>query len=321
VSDEREPEVPARPFRCGHVAIVGRTNAGKSTLVNRLVGEKVSIVSPVPQTTRNLVIGVRNEPDAQLVLVDTPGFHAPEHAMNRRMIEDATGSMSGVDVIVQLIDVSDAIGKGDAFVTSRAKGAGPPLVIALSKVDRVRPKERLLPIMERLAEEGAAAIVPISAVDGTGLEGLVAEIRERLPESPAIYPKDITTDQTERFLIAELVREKILLATRQEIPHATTVLVESVEEKIRPDGRTVLVVGARIAVEKENQKAILIGKGGSMLKRVGSDARRDIESLLNVRCHLSLEVAVMARWREDPRVLDRIFEGTRAMVAGTGEDE
>jgi GTP-binding protein Era len=301
-------------FRCGHVAVVGRTNAGKSTLVNRLVGEKVSIVSPVPQTTRNLILGMRNEPEMQVILVDTPGFHVPQHELNRRMLEEARGGMAGVDAVVLVIDASDHIGKGDEFAVAQVKRTDVPFVIAFNKVDLVRPKERLLPLLERFGESGAQALVPISAAEGTNLEGLMDAVRPLLPESPAIYPTDITTDQTERFLIAELIREKILLATRQEIPHASVVLIERIEEKQDRDGKPLLVVEATIGVEKENQKAILIGRGGAMLKSIGSDARRDVEAELGLHAHLALKVAVRSRWREDPSVLEMIFSGTRALI-------
>ncbi len=302
------------PFRCGHVAIVGRTNAGKSTLVNRLVGEKISIVSPTPQTTRNLIIGVLNEPSCQVILVDTPGFHVPEHELNRRMVADAQASMGGVDAIVQVIDASDRVGRGDDFVAQRVRAAETPFVVALNKVDEVRPKQKLLPLMERFAD-GAVAVVPISARDGEGIAALLDVVRGLLPESPAIYPRDITTDQTERFQVAELIREKILLATREEIPHATAVLVERIEEKARDAQRgPLLVVEAVLAVEKENQKAILIGRGGAMLQRIGTAARLDIEEQIDMRCHLALVVSVLPRWREDRGVLERLFAGTRALM-------
>jgi GTP-binding protein Era len=301
-------------FRCGHVAVVGRTNAGKSTLVNRLVGEKISIVSPTPQTTRTIVVGVRNEPGAQLVLVDTPGFHKPQHELNRRMMREAEGALEGVDAIVVLVDAADNPGRGDDFVLQRVRDAGPPFIIALNKVDRMSRKGELLPLIEKYWELGPAAVIPISSQTGLGVDDLVAECVKLLPESPAIYPADITTDQTERFLVAELIREKILLATREEIPHATTVLIESMEDKRRPEGKDVLVVEARLVTEKENQKAILIGKGGTMLKRIGTAARQEIEELLGVRCHLSLLVGLHPKWREDEGMLEEMFAGSRALV-------
>lgn len=309
------------PMRCGHVAVVGRTNAGKSTLVNQIVGEKISIVSPVPQTTRNVIIGVRNGPGYQLVLVDTPGFHVPQHEMNRRMVDDARGSMTGVDGIVLVVDASDRVGSGDEFGLDLVKKTEVPFVIALNKLDRIKPKERLLPLIERFAASGAIAVVPISAAEGTQVDDLLTEIARLLPESPAIYPVDITTDQTERFLVAELIREKILLATREEVPHATVVLVERVEEKQGKEGKPLLVVEALVAVEKENQKAILIGKGGAMLKSIGMAARLDIEAALGLRCHLALTVGVKHRWRDDAVTLDRVFQGTRALIAAVDFDD
>ena len=308
------------PMRCGHVAIVGRTNAGKSTLINRLVGEKVSIVSPVPQTTRNLVIGVRNEPGMQVVLVDTPGFHKPEHELNRRMIGETRGTMSGVDGIVLVVDASARIGSGDDFALKLVRKTGVPFLIALNKVDRIVSKERILPMLERFADAEAMAVIPISAADGTQVDALLAEIGRLLPEGPAIYPTDITTDQTERFLVAELIREKILLATRDEVPHASVVLVERVQEKRGKGGKPLLVVEATIAVEKDNQKAILIGKQGAMLKHMGTAARHDIEAALGMQCHLALTVAVRHRWREHGETLERVFSGTRALIASVDFD-
>lgn len=313
-------------FRCGHVALIGRSNAGKSTLLNRLVGRKVAIVSPVPQTTRTLVVGVRNRPDAQVVFVDTPGVHLPQHALNRRMLEETRGALQGVDAAVVLIDVSDKMGKGDSYVLDMVRATGIPHVVGLNKVDVVGRKSRLLPLIAELAREGQPdaplAVVPLSGLEGTNVEELLDELVKVLPESPAIYPRDITTDQSERFLLAELIREKVLHATREEVPHATTVLVDAVEDKPRESGRDVLVVHATLAVEKEGQKGILIGRGGEMLKRIGSEARKDIEERLDVSCHLALHVKVIPRWRDDRRVLAEMFEGTRDVVSlAAAEDE
>ncbi len=307
-------------FRCGHVAVVGRTNAGKSTLINQLVGEKVAIVSPTPQTTRTIVIGVVNRPGAQVVLVDTPGFHKPQHELNRRMMREAEGSLEGVDATIVVVDAAGSPGRGDDYVLDRVRQAGMPFVVALNKIDRLSNKAQLLPLMERLWELGPKAIVPLSARDGSGVPELLTEILALLPESPAIYPADITTDQTERFMVAELIREKILLATREEIPHASTVIIEGVQEKARRGAPPVLVVNARLLAEKENQKAILIGKGGEMLKRIGTAARLDIEQQLGIKCHLSLQVGLHAKWRDDHAMLDRMLAGTRALIAADGHD-
>ncbi len=299
-------------FRSGRVAVMGRTNAGKSTLVNRLVGEKVAIVSPVPQTTRSVILGVLNEPDAQLVFLDTPGIHAPQYLLNRRMLEDAQGAMAGADVTLLVVDAADRPGRGDAFALQRVRDAGLPFVVALNKVDALSRKEDLLPMIERHAEAGARAVVPTSALEGTGLDGLLAELRALLPEAPPLQRRDVVSDQSRAFRVGELIREKVFLATREEVPHASTVFVESMAERAREDGRRILVVEATIAVEKENQKAIMIGRGGAMLKRIGTAARLEIESALGVSCHLSLHVVVLPRWRDDQGVLERVFSDARA---------
>ena len=301
-------------FRCGHVAVVGRTNAGKSTLLNHLVGEKVAIVSPTPQTTRTLIIGVVNRPGVQVVFVDTPGFHKPQHSLNRRMMRQAEGSLEGVDAAVVVIDAAGSPGRGDDYVLDRVRRADVPFVVALNKIDRLSNKADLLPMMQHASDAGPVAVVPIAARDGSGVEELLGVLMPLMPEAPAIYPADITTDQSERFMLAELIREKILLATREEIPHASTVLIESVEEKPRKGKPPMLVVAARLVAEKENQKAILIGKGGSMLKRIGIAAREDIEKQLGVSCHLSLQVGLHARWRDDDAMLDSLLAGTRALI-------
>ena len=302
-------------FRCGRVAVVGRTNAGKSTLLNRLVGEKVAITSSVPQTTRHALIGVHGAEGLQVVFVDTPGVHLPQHALNRRMLDQTWGALDGVDLVVVVVDASDRFGKGDRFALERVQASGLPFLIALNKVDLVKPKERLLPEIERLhAEFGAEAVVPLSAKSGRGVEGLVEELRRRLPVAPPQFPTDIASDQSERFFVAELIREKVLDATRQEVPHATAVLIDAMEQRTDKKGRPLLVVQASLVVEKPNQKGILIGKGGSMLKRVGTAARLDVEQQLGTACHLELFVRVAQRWRDDERVLAEVFAEHRVPV-------
>ena len=303
-------------FRCGRVAVVGRPNAGKSTLVNRLVGRKVAIVSAVPQTTRNVILGVRNEPGCQLIFIDTPGVHLPKHELNRRMVAEAYAAMEGVDAIVAVIDASARMGRGDRFVIERVQATGIPFVLLLNKADRVKPKERLLPVIAELAAGPAVAVVPASALHGQGLDGLLTELRALVPEGPAQLPLDLATDQTERFMIAELIREKVLDATREEVPHATTVLVDALRETEGAGERPRLVVDASLVVEKENQKAILIGRGGQMLKRIGTAARLDVEEQLGVSCRLNLFVKVVRKWREDRAVLAQVFEGSRGVVPG-----
>lgn len=300
-------------FHCGRIAVVGRTNAGKSTLINRLVGEKVAIVSKVPQTTRLALIGVHNAEGAQFVFVDTPGIHAPKHSLNRRMLEQTYAAMDGVDAVLLMIDASDRFGRGDRAALERVKATGLPWVLALNKVDLVKPKSKLLPMMERFArEQQPQAIVPISASSQDDFDGLLGELRKLLPEAPAQYPTDIASDQTERFFLAELIREKVLHATRQEVPHSTTVFIEGIEEAEGKGGKKLLIVKAALAVEKPNQKGILIGKGGAMLKRMGTAARLDIEEQLGTACHLELFVRVAPQWRNDERVLSEVFAEHRA---------
>jgi GTP-binding protein Era len=307
-------------FRCGRIAVVGRTNAGKSTLINRLVGEKVAIVSNVPQTTRLALIGVLNAEGTQFVFVDTPGIHAPKHALNRRMLEQTWAAMEGVDAVLLLIDASDRFGRGDRAALERVKATGLPWVLGLNKVDLVKPKSKLLPMIERFdREQEPKAIVPISATGQEHFEALLGELRALLPEAPAQYPTDIASDQTERFFLAELIREKVLHATRQEVPHATTVFIEAIDEAQGKKGKPLLVVKAALAVEKPNQKGILIGKGGAMLKRMGTAARLDIEEQLGTACHLELFVRVAPEWRNDERVLGEVFAEHRAPAIPVGD--
>jgi GTP-binding protein Era len=308
-------------FRCGRVAILGRTNAGKSTLLNRLVGEKVAIVSGTPQTTRQLITGVYNGEDAQVVFVDTPGLHKPQHLMNRRMLDQSYGAMGDVDAVLLLADAGDGIGRGDQFAISRVEDGGRPWLMALNKVDRVKPKDKLLPMIEGLqGRKGLRAVVPISAANGSGVDGLVQELVAMLPEAPALYPRDMTSDQTERFFVAELIREKVLHATKQEVPHATAIFIEEMIEEPREKGGPILMVKAALAVEKPNQKGIIIGKAGSMLKKIGTAARLDIEQQLGRRCHLDIFVKVLAHWRDNERLIGDVLADPRADAARL-EDE
>jgi len=230
------------------------------------------------------------------------------------MVAEAYAALDGVDAIVLVVDVSERIGRGDRHVLERVEATGTPFVLLLNKADRVKPKEKLLPIIAELSEGPAVAVVPASALHGAGVEGLLAELRRLLPEGPAELPTDLATDQTERFLVAELIREKVLDATREEVPHATTVLVDSLREAEGAEGRPRLIVDASLVVEKENQKAIVIGRGGQMLKRIGTAARLDIEKQLDISCRLNLFVKVIRKWREDRAVLSQVFDGNRGVV-------
>jgi GTP-binding protein Era len=292
-------------FRCGVVAVSGRPNVGKSTLVNAIVGQKVSIVSPTPQTTRNRISGIACPPNAQIVLLDTPGIHKPHHRLNEKMVEAAVGSFEHVDVIYVVAE-ADGIGPGDRFVISlleRSGAGGPPAFLVLNKIDRIERKPDLLPVLESSAREFPwAEMIPISARTGENVDRLVAATVARLPAGPPLFPQEQVSDQPERFLASEIVREKICLHTKQELPHETAVLIESWSE--REDG--LVRIEAQILCEKESQKGIVIGRDGSLLKRIGTEARVEIETLLACRVFLGLRVRVHPEWREDPRVLKRI---------------
>jgi len=297
---------PAEPHRAGVVTLAGRANVGKSTLFNRLVGERVSIVSDVPQTTRTRILGVLTLPAAQIAFLDTPGIHKPQHRMNRIMLASALDALRGVDLVLWLVDAMQGIGSGDRYIGKVLKGEGMPAIVAvLNKADRVH-KPELLPLINQLASEfSPAEIVPVSALNGENCERLQTVIVSRLPEAPPLYPADTLTDQTERRMVAELVRERVLHRTREEIPHETAVTVDSWEE--REDG--LVDISATVHCERESQKAILIGKGGGLMKEIGTEARIGIERLLGRRVMLRLWVRVSRDWREDKRLLDEMGIG------------
>jgi GTP-binding protein Era len=291
-------------MKAGFVALVGRPNAGKSTLLNRLVGEKVAIVSDKPQTTRHRIVGVRNGPAGQMVFVDTPGIHKPLHRMNRRMVDVAIDALKQSDVVVLVVDATNKAGGGDAFVVDLFARAGVKPIVALNKIDQVS-RQRLLPLIDHYAKAMTClAIVPISALAGDGVDALESEVVQALPEGEALYPEDYLTDQTERSLAAELVREKVLQHTRDELPYMTAVTIDQWEEPAKPGGLTRIF--ASILVDHDSQKPIVIGKGGDMIKRIGTEARHDLERLLDGRVHLDLHVKVRQDWRDDERLLDEM---------------
>jgi GTP-binding protein Era len=287
------------PFRSGFVSIIGRPNAGKSTLLNALVGEKLAIVTRKPQTTRNRIQGIVNverkgkRPAGQVVLVDTPGVHKPVNSLNRRMMKEVYDALEGCDLLLLIVDAHAKFGTGDQFVLDIAKKAGQPSFLLLNKIDAVE-KQKLLPLIEQYrALHDFAEIIPISAIKREGLDMLLDAVVKALPEGPRYFPKDQITDQPERFLVAELIREQVLLATEQEVPYATTVLIEQYEE-----GARLTRVAAAIYCERDGQKAILIGKQGANLKKIGTAARLQIQSLLNTKVFLELFVKVRAGWRD-----------------------
>ena len=293
-------------MRVGFASLIGRPNAGKSTLLNRLVGTKLAIVSDKPQTTRNRIVGVRNvagDTPGQVVFVDTPGIHRPLHRMNVRMVDVALDSIRSVDVVVMVLDAAVDTGAGDRFVLRLTEQVSSPVVAALNKIDLVA-KTRLLPIIDWYRQQREfAAIVPISALTGDGCERLLSAVLDLLPEGEPLYPDDYLTDQPERVLVAEAVREKLLRHTRAELPFSTAVVVDRLEEA---DQHGLIRAWCSILVDRPSQKAIVIGRGGAHIKRIGTEARADLERFFAARLHLDLHVRVRAGWREDERMLDEI---------------
>ncbi|HEY1911018.1 MAG TPA: GTPase Era [Vicinamibacterales bacterium] len=291
-------------MKYGFVSLIGRPNAGKSTLLNRLVGSKLAIVSDKPQTTRNRILGVRNYPDAQVVFIDTPGIHRPLHRMNVRMVETAFDTIQEVDVLGLVVDVMEPPGKGDRFVLDRIKGAKVPVVLILNKIDLIK-KTNLLPIMQRYGEAGGFdEIIPVSAGTGDNVDRLERLLIDRLPEGEPQYPEDYLTDQPERFFAAEIVREKVLQFTHAELPFSSAVIIDRFEEPDRPGG--LLKLYCTIVVERESQKPIILGRGGEMIKRIGVAAREDLEKFFDTKVFLDLHVRVKSEWREDEGLLDDI---------------
>jgi GTPase len=289
------------PFKSGFVAIVGRPNAGKSTLVNTLVGRKISIVTPKPQTTRNRIQGILNREDAQVVLVDTPGIHKPANVLSRQMMDELQHALEGIDILALIADASVDFGAGDRFAIQWVQRFHGPVFLLLNKVDRI-PKTRLLPLIERYNREfDFAETYPISALTGLGCFDLVNGWLMRLPDHPPYFEPDQFTDQPERFLAAEIIREKAIIATREEVPHSIAVLIDNFDE-----GEKLLRIRATIYVEREGQKGILIGKGGSTMKKIGTQARLELESILGAHIFLELFVKVQPGWRQNSTIVRQL---------------
>ena len=289
-------------MKSGFVSLIGRPNAGKSTLLNRLVGTKLAIVSDKPQTTRTRILGVKNYPDAQVVYLDTPGIHRPLHRMNVRMVDTAVETIREVDVLGLVVDVMEPPGKGDRYVFDLTKDTKAALFLILNKIDLVK-KSRLLPMIDRYRGEASfKEIVPISAATGDNVDRLERAIIDHLPEGERLYPEDYLTDQPERVFASEIVREKLLQFTHAEIPFSSAVVVDRFEE---PSAETnnVLRLYCTIVVERESQKPIVVGRGGDMVKKIGIAAREDLERFFSTKVFLDLHVRVRADWREDERVL------------------
>jgi len=288
-------------FVSGFVSILGRPSAGKSTLLNALLGQKLAIVSSRPQTTRSSIQGVLNLPGAQIVFIDTPGIHKSDSLLNKRMM-DTVRAHAEADVVLFLVDALAPFSQADSEAVDLIKKISAPVLAIFNKTDALRDKPKLLELIERYrALHDFAEYIPISALAGEGLDVLRAEIVRRLPEGPPLYPEDHLTDQPERFLAAEILREKVLDLTRQEVPHAVAVMIESWE-----DGDRLLRIAASIYVERQGQKAILIGSGGALLKKIGTFARQELEKVFGKKVFLQTFVKVRPRWREDPEFLAAI---------------
>jgi GTP-binding protein Era len=299
-------------FHSGFVSILGRPNAGKSTLLNALVGSKIAIVADKPQTTRTTIQGVVTTPTAQIVFVDTPGIHKADSAINKRMMETVRTALADRDLLLFLVDASREFKRADTHAVDLVKKTDTPTVLVLNKIDLLKDKSRLLALLERYRGlHDFAEYIPLSAATGENLDRLREAIVKRLPEGPAYFPPDHMTDQPERFLAAELVREKILIETRQEVPHSVAVLVDQWEES-----PGLIRIFATIYVERDGQKGIIIGAGGAMLKRIGTLAREEMERFFAKKIFLDLHVKVQADWREKAAFLDALDWRTMA-----GRDE
>ncbi|MFD0586741.1 GTPase Era [Paenibacillus sp. GCM10027627] len=286
-------------FRSGFVAIIGRPNVGKSTLMNHLIGQKIAIMSDKPQTTRNKIHGVYTTNDTQIVFLDTPGIHKPQSKLGNYMMQTAESALKEVEAALFLIDASEGLGGGDRFIIEQLKKVKTPVFLVMNKIDKVEP-EKLLPMITQYNElHDFAEIVPISALQGNNVNTLLEQLSRYLPEGPQYYPADQITDHPEQFVCAELIREKILHMTREEVPHSIAVAIEDM--KVKENG--VVYIGAVIFVERDSQKGIVIGKRGEFLKEVGKQARKDIEALLGSRIFLELWVKVKKDWRNQDRVL------------------
>lgn len=288
-----------KQHKSGFIAVIGRPNVGKSTLINSLIGQKIAIMSDKPQTTQNRILCILTEPDAQIVFLDTPGIHKPKHKLGEYMVKAAEGTLKEVDAILFVVDATEKMGPGEYYILERLQATSKPVILVVNKLDLIE-KEQVLPIISHYTDKYPfVGVVPISAKEETNLDALIEEVEKYLPEGPQYYPEDMVTDQPERLIVAELVREKALQLTRDEVPHAIAVDVD--EMKTRDNGDT--YIRATIYVERDSQKGILIGAKGSMLKEIGRLARVDIEMLLGTRVFLDLWVKVKKDWRDRDSVL------------------
>lgn len=294
-------------FRSGFISIIGRTNVGKSTLLNRILKQKIAIISDKPQTTRNKIVGIYHSPYAQIVFIDTPGFHKPKHRLNELMLRTTLNTLEGIDVLLYLIEPEPVVGPGDRYIIGLLQKIKTPVVLAINKIDLV-PKEQLLPVIETYSQAyNFAEYIPISALENENVEHTIHTLSTYLPEGPQYYPEDMVTDQPERFIVAELIREKVLYSTREEIPYSIAVVVERMQTR---EEANIIDIDATVYVEKLSQKGILIGKSGKMLKRIGTLARKDIEMILGTKVFLTLWVKVQKNWRMNDNYLRMLGYGT-----------
>lgn len=292
--------IESKKHYSGFAAIVGRPNVGKSTLTNHLIGEKIAIMSDRPQTTRNKIMCIMNTDNAQIMFLDTPGIHKPHHKLGEYMVRTAENTLKEVDVILFVVDASEKRGAGEEYITELLQKVKTPVILVVNKIDKLQDKDKLFRIIDSYSKTyDFAAIVPVSALEDEEFPGLVAEIIKHLPEGPAYFPDDMITDQPERVIAAEMIREKILLLTRDEIPHSIAVEVEEFKERDNDD----VYIRATIFVERDSQKGIVIGAKGSLLKKIGQQARADIEGLLGCKVFLDLWVKVKADWRNKDKAL------------------
>src|SRR5215467_6054332 len=305
-----------RAFRSGFVAIIGRPNAGKSTLVNRLVGQKIAIVTSKPQTTRNRIQGIVTKPEGQVVFIDTPGLHEADSVLGRQMMQEVAAALEGIDVLLLMVDASHTELHADELLLEKARRFGGKTILALNKIDRV-PKPKLLPLIDSFARAfNLASIVPISALKGSGCDELLQEILKQLPESEPYFPEDQVTDQPERFLAAEIIREKAIQIMYHEVPYALAVVVEKFEETPK-----LLRIEALMHVERDSQKKILIGHKGETIKKIGTEARKELEAILDTKIYLGLYVKVAPDWRENPRKVRELDWRHQLEELGKPEDQ
>ncbi|MBM7691800.1 GTP-binding protein Era [Peribacillus deserti] len=287
-------ENTSKNYKSGFISIIGRPNVGKSTYLNRVIGQKIAIMSDKPQTTRNKVQGVLTLNDAQMIFIDTPGIHKPKHKLGDFMMKVAQNTLKGVDLVLFMINAEEGFGRGDEFIIEKLKTITTPVFLVINKIDQIHPDE-LMPLIETYSSKlQFKEVVPISALQGNNVDTLLNQIKEFLPEGPQYYPADQVTDHPERFIISELIREKALHLTREEIPHSIAVVIDSIK---REENSETVHVMATVIVERDSQKGIVIGKQGKMLKEIGQRARLDIENLLGSKVFLELWVKVQKDWR------------------------